>query len=153
MSNDTYGYEEDFQKNIVSCALQDPSMMLQYKDILLPSYFDYDYLSSIVRTSRELTERCGEVPTKMTLVEEMKEFCVRFNLSGTDREFILGKLEDLYDTEISNIEYVRSKVVDFGQRQALRGAVLKIVTLFNQPSKGDDVYVRYLCIVQIFQFT
>lgn len=139
----TFGYEEDFQKAIVSASLQDPVLLLQYKDVLQSSYFDYDYLSTIMRTARELSERMDEVPTKVTIVEELKEFCLNFNLSAGDREFILGKVDELYSIPITNVDYIRDKVVDFGQRQALRSAILKIVTMFKQPPKeGVDVHEK-----------
>lgn len=145
----TYGYDEAFQKAVVAAALQDPMLLTQYSDVLQPGYFDYDYLSSIVRTARELCERLNEVPTKITLVEEMKEFCVRFKLSAADREFILGKVEEIYGTSVNNLEYIRERVVDFGQRQALRGAVLKIVSLFQRPpKKGEDVYEKARDLLQ-----
>lgn len=139
----TYGYEEDFQKAIVSAALQDPTLLMQYNDVLQPSYFDYDYLSSILRTARELTERLNEVPTKLSVVEEMKEFCLRFNLTTSDREFVLGKVEEIYATPITDLDYIRERVVDFGQRQSLRAAVLKIVSMFQRPpKKGENVHEK-----------
>ena len=145
----TFGYEADFQQSIVAAALQDPQFLRQYEDVLLPSYFDYEYLSSIVRTARELMERMDEVPTKMTLVEEMKEFCVRFNLASGDREFILGKVEYIYSISVTDLEYIRSRVVDFGQRQSLRAAVLQIVTLFQRPPKsGEDVTEKSRSILE-----
>lgn len=145
----TYGYEEDFQKAIVAAALQDPTLLMQYRDILQPSYLDYDYLSSILRTARELTERIGEVPTKMSVVEEMKEFCIRLNISSGDREFILGKLEEIYSIPTNDLEYIQSRIVDFGKRQSLRGAVLKIVSMFQRPpKKGEDVHEKAVMILE-----
>lgn len=139
MANDaTFGFEEDFQKAIAAVSLQDPNFLKQYDDIVLPGYFDFEYLSSIIRIARELTERLGEVPTKMSLVEEVKEFCIRFNMGVDDREFILGKIEEIYTISTHDSEYIRDRVVTFGQRQAIRSAVLKIVTMINDPRKNTD---------------
>lgn len=132
----TYKYEGDFQKSIVSAALQDPKFLVQYNDVLLPGYLDHEYLSSILRVARELTERLEEVPTKLTLVEELKEFCTKFNLASHDRESVLNLTEELYSNKVNNLDYIQDRVVDFGQRQALRAAIMKIVTLF-QSGKGD----------------
>lgn len=136
----TFSFEEDFQKTILAAALKDPSFMLQYSDVLIPSYFDYEYLSSIMRTARELSERLGEVPTKMSVVEEVKDFCVKFHVKDTDRNFLLNSLEDIYSIEVVDIEFIREKVVSFGQTQALRSAVLKIVELFQ--SKKDSTFIN-----------
>ncbi len=139
----TFGYGEEFQKNIVSAALKDPTFLLHYDDVLLPGYLDYDYLSSILRIGRELTERLGEVPTKLTVVEEAKEFCNQFNLSTDDREFILNKLEEVYAMEKYDLPYIQDKVLNFGRRQSLRSAVMKVITIVNSDTgKDGDPYDR-----------
>lgn len=137
----TYGYEEDFQRDIVSAVLQDPTLIIQYDDVLQPSYLDYDYLSSILRAAKELAQRCKEPPSKAMMVDHMAEFCSRYNLPTADREFILGKLEEIYISPVNNVSYIRDKVVDFGRRQSLRSAILKIVAMFQRPKKpGEDIY-------------
>lgn len=148
-SQDTYGFEEDFQKLIVSAALKDPQFLLQYDDVLLPGYFDYEYLSSILRTARELTEKINSVPAKVSMIEEMKEFCARFNISAGDREFILSNLDQLYAIQVNDLEYVRSRVVEFGQRQSLKAAIMKIVQIFNdKQKKHDDSYDQAVGILE-----
>jgi len=142
MDESTFGFEEQFQRGIAAALLKDPTFLIHYEDILLPSYFDFDYISTIVRIARELTERIGQVPTKMTMVEEVKEFCVRFNLSAEERDNILNKLEEVYVIEDYDLSYIQDKVVGFGQRQAFRVAVLKAVTLLSNSKQKfkEDVY-------------
>ena len=149
MSSETYSFEEDFQQLIVATALKDPQFLLQYDDVLLPGYFDYEYLSSIMRTARGLAEKLNAVPTKASIVEEIKEFCKTFSLSSADSNMILTNVEHLYSLTINDIEYVRTKVVEFGQRQSLRAAVMKIVQLFNDKKvKHADSYDKARTILE-----
>lgn len=140
MQEETFGFEEDFQKGVVAAVLKDPVFLQHYDDVILPQFFDYEYLTSLTRIARELTDRLGQVPSKMTMIEETKEYCLRFNIASSDREFILSKLEEIYTYESYDPEYIKTKVVSFGQRQAIRSAVLKIVTLFkSDKSKNGSV--------------
>lgn len=138
MTDDKFGFEEDFQKLIVAASLQDPQLLKQYKDVLNPGYFDYDYLTTILRTAMNLTERLGEVPSKPTVIEEIKEFCTQCNIAYSDRESILSRIEEVYKLQVTDLEYIRSRVVAFGQRQALRAAVMQIVGLFQKKDFRDD---------------
>ncbi|MCG8433052.1 MAG: hypothetical protein MJA83_03345 [Gammaproteobacteria bacterium] len=140
MSNDdTFGFSEAFQKSIVAAALKDPSFLLQYDDVLTPTYFDYEYLTSVMRTAHELCGRLGQVPTKLSVQEELKEFCVRFNLGADESNTILARLEELYAIDGYDLPYLQDKVVEFGQRQALRVAVMDVISLLQKPRKnGED---------------
>lgn len=140
--NRTYGFAEDFQKAIASASLQDPSLLKHYDDVIIPSYFDDGEVGSIIRVARELAERLDEHPTKMTVVEEVKEYCSRFNIPSSERESTLSKVEELYAQDGYDLEYVRSRVLQFGQRQALRSAVLKIVTVLKKPQISDAEYEK-----------
>ncbi len=134
----TYQFDEEFQQLIVATALKDPVFLINYGDVLLPGYFDFDYLSSIMRIAKEAAEKRKYVPAKVILVEEVKNFCAQFKVPESDREKTLSSLELLYSLDISDKEYIIDHIVKFGQRQALRIAILKIVGMLNHDSSFSD---------------
>lgn len=140
----TFGFEKEFQELLIATSLQDPVFLVQNHDVLLPNYLDYDYLTTILRIARELTERLGSVPTKTSVVEEVKDYCQRFNIETRDREFILNKLEELYQIEQRDTEYIRERIVEFGQRQAIRSAVMSTVSMMQKPDGLDIDKTRSL---------
>lgn len=143
----TFGFDEEFQKKIVSAALKDPVFLLQYGDVLLPSYFDFDYLASVMRIALELAEKFNQVPTKVSVVEEVKEFCKKFNLDDANRDFLLNKIEEVYRAEIADFDFIQHKVVTFGQRQSLRAAILQVVSLLRDDT-SDAAYDKASQIVE-----
>jgi len=137
----TFGFEEDFQSALVSACLQDPTFLKQYEGVLLPAYFDYDYLASVLRILREVSEKIGYLPSKMSFIEEAKSHCVRFSISDADREVFLKRIESLYTMRVVDLDYMGSRVVEFGRRQKLRSAILKIAGMYGDAkNNGSEFY-------------
>lgn len=138
-----YGFAEPFQQLIVAAALQDALFLPMYADLLKPQYFDYEYLTSIMRIAQELLRRNSVVPTRVVLYEEVKDFCTRFQLSHDIAVTMLDRLSSLYALDVTDMSYIRERVIKFGQRQAFKAAVLHAVQNLNASEDfGEKEYEK-----------
>jgi hypothetical protein len=142
-----YGWGQDFQRLIVAAALKDEGFLGQYGDVLQPQYFDFEYLGSVIRRAKELYEKLDSLPTKATIKEAMVDYCAKFHYSADDLNFVLDQLDVIYQLDVTDLAYVRDKVVEFGQRQAIKEAVGAIVTLYRAVEE-KDVHLRARSILE-----
>lgn len=137
MVPEKYGYSEEFQLSIASFLLRDPSFFKDYGDVIDPTYFDNPTLTSVIRIARDSFNKSGSVPSKPLLLEEIKDFCVKYKISRTVVEDILSKISVLYEINLSDSSSIREKIIRFGKRQALKQGVLKIADLVESDEEFD----------------
>ena len=133
----TYEYSEKFQRRIAALCLQDISFLRDYYDVIDPKYFDFDYLSSIVRVCTGLVEKHNELPSSAVLIEEMKDFCTKYKIGRDEQREIIDKIEELYGLPVRDTEAIKNRVIRFGKRQALKLAVLEVADLVDKDSEFD----------------
>jgi hypothetical protein len=124
-----YRYDEAYQQRIVALILKDPVFLDQYEDIVVPSYFELSYLSTIVNIAKQLHGKFGQVPSKATLIEKIRDFCNAYGIESTIRQNIAERINDIYDIDLYDIDIVKSEVIRFGQHQALAKATLQIADM------------------------
>lgn len=133
-----YQYDRGFQERIVALVLREPAFVHDYEDVVDPAYFEAESLGIISRLALEFFRKTNEIPNRDTLRETLKDYCQEYRVG----ERVLGEVETDIDTvykiDLSNVQAVRDRVIRFGQRQALRSAVLEIADLVQK----DDEYDR-----------
>jgi KaiC/GvpD/RAD55 family RecA-like ATPase len=134
---ESYAYSEDFQQRIVALCLKDPVFIRDYEDVVDPKFFDYDYLSSIVRVALEHVTKHNEIPAKATLLEDLKDFCSTYKISPVDAQEMFDKVRDVYAVDLIDPESVKERVVRFGKRQALKSSVMQIVDIIDNDAEYD----------------
>lgn len=137
MDDPKYKFQEPFQRKIAALCLKDPVFLQDYEDVVNPNYFEFDYISSIVRIAKGHVEKHKELPSKSTLVESVKEHCDLYKVSERDSREILDKLETLYTIDVADPSSVKDKVIRFGKRQALKSAVMEIAELIDTDSEYE----------------
>lgn len=138
-ASSTYEYAEDFQQRIVALCLQDPVFLRDYEDVVNPKYFDYDYLSSITRVALEHVAKHSEIPSRATLIESLRDFCLTYKISPEDTQDILDKVHKIYSINLIDPESVKERVLRFGQRQALKSAVMQTIDIIDSDTEYDNV--------------
>lgn len=138
MKKETYSYSEDFQLKIVSLALKDPSFLLEYDDVIDPSYLDYEYLTSVLRIGKDLFKKHQEPVGKDTLVESIKDYCISYKIPSEDVENILLGVDKIYNLDVIDSSAVKERVINFGKRQALKSGVLQVCDIINKDSGYDE---------------
>jgi KaiC/GvpD/RAD55 family RecA-like ATPase len=133
--NKKYGYSEEFQERIAALCLQDPRFILDYENVIDSSYFENEFVSSIIRLLLNYVSKYRVVPSKATYLEEISEFSSKYKTKKETVDFIYNKTDLLYNVELTDAESVKERVIKFAQEQSLKKAVLEIVDLIE---KGKD---------------
>lgn len=136
----TYGYTPEFQVQIGALILRDQTFMREYEDIIDPTYFDIEELSSIVRIGREYILKYNDLPTRATLLQEIQDHCVRYHIDKAEVKSLVAYVEAIYADQIHalNGEVVRERVTRFGRRQSVRQGILKVVDLIETDGGLDQ---------------
>ena len=132
-----YSYNEDYQRKLAALMVRDPVFLLSYPDVIDPLFFDYEYLASIVRITKEFTEKFSVVPTRESLQQSVVEYCTKFGIDTQNRDYIIGHIDFLYNLDLSDAPSVREKIVKFGKRQALRAATVQCAELVLKEGEYD----------------
>lgn len=143
LERQAYGFSKDYQTKIASLIIRDPTFLLQYPDVINPTYFEYEHLVSIVRIVIDFAQKYSMIPTKESLQEEIVNYCNSYKIDAQTREKILSNIDDLFRIDISDAAAMRDKIISFGKKQAFRGAILECATIVNT----DEDYERGRVIV------
>jgi len=135
-----YGYSEEFQERIAALCLQDPRFILDYEEVINPSYFDNDYLTSIIRILINYISKYKVVPSKATYIEELSDFNSQYKTSKKTVDAIYDKLDILYNINLVDSQSVKERVIKFAQEQALKKSVLEIVDLIEKGNNFDKAF-------------
>jgi hypothetical protein len=119
--------------------MRDAAFLRDYGDVIESKYFDYDYLSSLVRITQNLVTKHSQIPSQATLVEEIREFCESYHIKKDEQENIIEKVRVLYSINLLDTEAVKERVIRFGKRQALKSAVMQIADIIDNDSEFDNV--------------
>lgn len=134
---ETYKYNLDFQVRVAAMVMRDPAFLSHYEDVINPDYFDYSYLSHIVRLAKKHKEKTGDLPSKTVFVQEVDDFCKSFRIAESDHRHIMGAIERIYRLDLIDSNAIKDAVVKFGQRQAMKGAVMQLADMLETDADYD----------------
>ena len=126
MVQDRYQYEEEFQLGILALMVQDAHFAVNYAEVIRPVFFSNEYAQDLCEIIQDFIAQYSSVPTQTAFIEEVKKF-TSSELKKSFRDFYVEVGNDLYTTNIEqDKDYVKSEVIRFGRKAALRQALLKI---------------------------
>ena len=128
---DKYDFSGKFQTKAASLICRDPTFVQEFEDVINPKYFEDTDVGTIVKICIDLYKEFKQIPTKETLVEKIRDFCNRFNISDDVKKDILLKIDSVYNADLSDALLVRDEITQFGQHQALKTGVLDIVDIID----------------------
>lgn len=131
----TYGYPYEFQISILALMVQDVSFVSKYLDVLRPEYFDKESLRTICRLILTHFEEMGNIPDKESISARIYEL----KSKGVAESVVTGLSEEWFTIvhkEIADSTFIESRVVKFGQRQALKAAMKQSLEILKT---DDDV--------------
>lgn len=149
----TYSYAEGFQQRIAALCLQDPLFVQDYEDVVNPRFFDYDYLSSIIRVAKHHVTKHREIPSKATLIESMRDFCTTYKIDPQDAQDIFDKIDQLYAIDLIDPLSVKERIIRFGQRQALKAALIESADIIDNDANHEKCLELVQSALQVGQST
>jgi replicative DNA helicase len=135
---ETYSYGPQFQRRVLSLLVQEETFHARYQGVIRPQYFEHPHHQSLCRMVLGYIEKYQQPPKKGDLKVMVEDALAKTPAGEDEVESILTVVEDIYDREIGKANFVIDKVVQFGQRQALIGAVGEIVEILEQDAENYD---------------
>jgi len=124
-------YGKSFQEKIFQGLLTDKSWAMQMTEVMTPEFFELKYLRFLTDRYFQYFAKYKDFPTLNLLITIVKE-----DLSqGTDtilRDQIVEFLHRMKtNPDVSDLQYVKDKALDFCKRQAFKSALTKAVELIE----------------------
>jgi KaiC/GvpD/RAD55 family RecA-like ATPase len=132
-------YGKNFQEKILQGLLMDRPWATQMFEVMLPEFFEVNYLQYLTRLYFKYYRKYKAFPTAQLLVTIIKE-----DLSEGDDIILRDQIvEFLYRMKTNpypgDIGYVKDKTLDFCKRQAFKGALHKAVELIQTDKFGSVI--------------
>ena len=120
-----YGY--NFQSKVITALLSDKAFLQQVSDIIEPSYFESEANNWLVEKTITYYDKYRNPPTNEVFKSEL--------LHIDDMVLKSTIVDSLKDTEkfkeSSDLEYVKSTVLDFCKNQKMKAAIIESVDLLK----------------------
>ncbi len=137
-----YDYSTTFQEKILAMLWRDSTFYALYQDVIKPQYFEMDIHMDLSRIVLNFYEKYETPPSLEAVLEEIRVLCSTSKVKKEKFKDYLGTVENLVEMNLSDIEYVRDKVVTFGQKQALTEAILESVDDVQKGTNFEKVKHR-----------
>lgn len=121
MESVTYPFGSDFQLKILALLVRDKRFLQAHRQVIKPQYFDNPIFLSLCKKVLNYYDRYRAVPSMVVLSD----------LVGTDRaaDDLEMLIDRLFEVDLDDAEYIKSKTLHFARNQAVIRAQFKIEEL------------------------
>ncbi len=131
-----WGHGPGFQGIAIALALRDPNFLAHYADLFKYGYFEHDALITLARLVQDYYAQYQKAPSRDILIAEVMQYCQRYGVNEGTQATLMQWISWIYEVDLATDgEYVRDSMVEFGRRQALKGAVSKLLTILETPNE------------------
>jgi replicative DNA helicase len=145
MSNKTYytvgSFDDSFQVKIVALILNDPTFLPRYANTIDWRYFDSEACALIVRLVKDYYDS-GSSNYRVPIREVVKSMVVNETRGKNDefQQVCLRLLADVYDMDMSYIDQIADKVVEFGRSRTMEAMVTQAADYLEQDKPVDNIW-------------
>jgi len=133
-----YPYGEDFQFKILALMVQDPVFLPVYHDAINPHFFERLHLTTVCQLLLNHFMLYRVTPDYASTAAAVEDHVTRSHVPDEVADHVRQTVWWIYSNAVSDSEYVKSCVLKFGQRQALKGAVNEIIDKLEKDDDYDD---------------
>lgn len=137
-----YDFSETFQAKILSMLWRDPTFFSLYSEVVKPQYFEMDIHIDLARIIINFYEKYNLSPSLEAMMEEVRMLCSGSKLKKEKFKEYLSCVDSMIESNLADLDYVRDKVVTFGQKQALTTAIMDSVDDIQKGENFDRVKQR-----------
>jgi replicative DNA helicase len=137
-----YPFGIDFQTKIISLIAKDPKFLDNYQDVINPNYFSNNSFVIIVQSLMDYFRRYKSTPTLDVLQELLLSYIKKVQLDASLATELTITASRIYEIDVTDIDFIRDKVVDFGKNHAMRIAVIESAKIIQ--NNGNLIEVRNL---------
>jgi len=133
-----YPYGEDFQFKILALMVQDPVFLPVYYDAINPHFFERLHLTTVCQLLLNHFIYYRLVPDYASTMAAVEDHVNRSFVPAEVADYVRQTVWWIYNNAVVDGEYVKTCVLKFGQRQALKGAVNDIIDKLEKDDEYDD---------------
>lgn len=135
-----YDYDNGFQEKILATLLRDPTFIGSAVSVVKSHYFTGAAHKLIAKAAFDYYKEYRSKPSKTSLVQMLQTILARSGLEFEDISTIISSVDELYEIDISDAQYVKDEASQFGRFQAVKLGVLKCVDHIENSNKDPDRY-------------
>lgn len=135
MANGIYQFTESIQLKILALMWRDLDCFTLYKRTIKPKYFENPQHMDVARIVFNYWEEYESAPTKDALIQEIDEF-TNTKSKKPQKDAYFNLIETLSSIELTETQYLKDSIVDFGKKQAMVEAILDSAELLE---KGQEI--------------
>lgn len=136
---DKYNYSDSFQKLIVALMVRDSRFLPQFFDVCNPEYFDYKTLQIITSVILSYYSKYSQPPNYESIQNEVKEYEKKFKIPETLGKEIEDVISFVYTVDMTDIDYIRDKVIEFGRDQKLKDAIITSSKIIENSGNVESI--------------
>lgn len=129
-----YHYGAGWQRKVVALCYRDPVFLKFHADVLKPQWFESFEHQALMYLILVHFRQKNDRPTPESLEASIRDYAERYGgvKSEESKLKLLTSFEECNRSDLSDIDTIKDRVVQFGQRQALKGAVGDIIGLIDK---------------------
>lgn len=128
-----YEFDNDFQAKIAALVLRDTKFAQMTEGLIRPEYFEDSAQSALVAVASRYYALYKKAPGDTTTLASLMKDAIRTKTLPTElAKLALEAVKPLYETDISDRDYVAESVGEFAQHQAVAKATLAAVELIEK---------------------
>lgn len=134
-----YEYTRSIQEKILSVLLKDKDSFEIYKPCIQPKYFTSEVLNDICRILFNYYDKYKQSPEFDTLIEEVNNIIKGSKVKQKLKDEYIETLSRVSKYNLSDIQYVKDKICEFGKKQALSEAILEAADILEKGGEYSKI--------------
>lgn len=132
-----YKYTTQVQLKILTLLWRDAQSYNIYKETIKPKYFQKTIHIDLCRIIFDYKDKYGYAPTLDVLVEEVTQMCDKSKTKQKLMDDYLDCIDTMASMDLSDIDYIKDKILSFGKRQALVDAVMESADIIEKEPETE----------------
>lgn len=133
-----YPYGEEFQFKILALLVQDPVFLATHFDAVHPNYFERVHLSTVCQLVLNHFHYYRVAPDYASLSAWVEDHCQRCRVPEEVSGAVRNTVWWIFSNTVYDPDHVKDKVLRFGQRQAMKGAVNDIIDKLERDEDYEE---------------
>ena len=128
-----YEFDGEFQQKIAALLVRDTAFAQLTDGLIKPEYFENSGIAALVSVVNRYFERYKKAPGDKTIIASLlRDASKDKTLPPELLRLAIGATRTVFDTDVSDREYVADQCATFARHQAVTKAVLDSVTLIEK---------------------
>ncbi len=128
-----YEFDADFQQKIAALTLRDTQFAQLTDGLIRPEFFENAAYSALIKLASDYFSRYKKAPGDKTIIVSLMKEAIRTKVIPTEMaKLALSVVPALFETDVSDRDYVADTCATFARHQAVAKAILDSVEMVDK---------------------